>query len=31
MCKWKRAKNLMTAKTALQCGILKAGKGNVNG
>ena len=31
MCKWKGAKNLITAKTALQYGILKAGKGNVNG
>ena len=31
MCKIKGTKNLITAKTILQCKILKACKGNVNG
>ena len=31
MCKRKGTKNLITAETVLQCRILKARKGNVNG
>ena len=30
MCKWKGTKNLITAKTVLQCRTLKSGKGIVN-
>ena len=31
MCKWKGTKNLITAKSVLQCRTLKARKGIVNG